>query len=91
MAAEILRLPGVEPFLTPDVAKKLALTPSQMGAFGRLDKTTQEALADLEKYWESPGRLELAQRRSMLLEVARQEALRLLTVEQRLQWECMAR
>ena len=50
---EILQLPGVEPFLKPEVAKKLELTPSQMGAFGRLNKTTQEALEDLEKYWES--------------------------------------
>ena len=72
---EILRLPGVEPFLNPEVAKKLELTPSQMGAFGRLNKTTQEALEDLEKYWESSGRLELAQRRNVLLEAARQEAL----------------
>jgi hypothetical protein len=88
---EVLRLPGVEPFLKPEVARKLDVTPSQAGAFGRLNKTTQEALEDLEKYWESVGRLELAQRRSMLLEAARQEALQLLTAQQRRQWEAMTR
>jgi len=91
VAYEILQLPGVEPFLKPEVAKKLALTPSQVGAFGRLDKTTQVALEDLEKYWESAGRLELARRRCMLLETALQEALRLLTDQQRQQWESMTR
>ena len=87
----ILRLPGVEPFLNPEVAKALELTPSQMGAFGRLNKTTQEALEDLEKYWESAGRLELARRRNVLLDAARQEALQLLTDQQRQQWEAMTR
>ena len=63
-APETLRLPGVEPFLNPLVAAKLALTPEQMGALGRLNKTIQGAVEDLEKYWESAGRLELARRRS---------------------------
>ena len=88
---EILRLPGVEPFLTPEVARKLELTPSQTGAFGRLNKTTREALEDLEKYWESAGPSELARRRNVLLEAARQEALELLTDQQRQQWEAMTR
>ena len=88
---EILRLPGVEPFLKLEVAKKLQLTPSQVGAFGRLNQTTQEALEDLEKYWESDGRLELAQRRNVLLKAARQEALQVLTDRQRQTWEAMTR
>jgi hypothetical protein len=58
---------------------------------GRLNKTIQGALEDLEKYWESAGRLELARRRGMLLEAARQEALQLLTDQQRQQWEAMTR
>ncbi len=86
---EILGLPGVEPLLTPKVAKKLALTPSQTGAFGRLNKTTREALQDLEKYWENTGPLELARRRNVLLDAARQEALELLTDQQRQQWDAM--
>ena len=90
-APEILRLPGVEPFLAPEVAAKLQLTPSQMGAFGRLNETTQEALEDLEKYWESGGRLELARRRGVILEAARDEALQLLTDQQRQQWEALTR
>jgi hypothetical protein len=90
-APEILRLPGVEPFLNPQVAAKLALTPSQTGALGRLNATIQGALQDLEKYWESVGRLELARRRNVLLDAARQEALQLLTDQQRQQWEAMTR
>ena len=88
---EIHQLPGVEPFLQAAVTEKLALTPSQMGALRRLDKTTQQALADLEKYWESSGRLELARRQNMLLEDARHEALQLLTDEQRQRWEALTR
>ncbi len=88
---EILRLPGIEPFLNVEVAKKLELTPSQMGIFGRLNQTTQEALEDLEKYWESDGRLELAERRNVLLKAAHQEALQVLTNRQRQTWDAMTR
>ncbi len=90
-APEMLRLPGVEPFLNSEVAKKLELTPLQMGTLRRLDKATQQALQDLEKYWESPGRLELARRRNVLLEAARHQALQSLTDHQRQQWEAMTR
>ena len=88
---EIRQLPGVEPFLQAVVAEKLALTPSQAGALKRLDKTTQQALEDLEKYWESSGRLELARRQNEVLEAARHEALQLLTDEQRQRWEALTR
>jgi hypothetical protein len=89
--AEVLRLPGVEPFLNEAVARKLELTPSQKGACQRLNDTTQAALADLEKYWESSGRLEIARRQIVLLQAARREALQLLTDEQLQQWEAMTR
>ncbi len=88
---ETLSVPGVEPFLNPLVAAKLALTPSQTGALKRLNKTIRAALQDLDKYWESVGRLELARRRGELLDAARQEALQLLTDEQRQKWEAMTR
>ncbi len=88
---ETLKLPGIEPFLRPEVIAKLELTPTQTDAIGRLDKTTREALQDLEKYWESVGRLELARRRDVVLEAAREEALQLLTDQQRRQWEAMTR
>jgi hypothetical protein len=90
-AIEILRLPGVGPFLNPDVAKLLELTPTQMGVFSRLDKTTQEALKDLEKYWQNGGRLESARRRDVLMDAAREEALQVLTERQRQKWDSMAR
>ncbi len=88
---EMLKLPGVEPFLRPEVIAKLELTPTQTDAIGRLDKTTSEALQDLEKYWESVGRLELARRRDVVLGAAREEAMQLLTDQQRQQWEAMTR
>ena len=88
---DLVRLPGVEPFVRPEVAKKLGLTPAQMGACQRLNRTTQDAVADLEKYWGSGGRLELAQKRNVLLDAARQEALELLTDPQRKLWNEMTR
>jgi hypothetical protein len=88
---ETLGLPGIEPFLKPEVAKKLELTPSQIDALGRLNKTTQQALQDLKKYWEIADQGELARRRDVLLGVAREEALELLTDRQRRQWEAMPR
>jgi len=91
LARVLSQLPGVEPFLAPEVAKKLKFTPSQTGAFGRLDKTTREALDDLEKDWGSSGQWELARRRNVLFETARQEALQLLTDQQREQWDAMTR
>jgi hypothetical protein len=91
ISSAILRLPGVESFLNPEVAKRLQLTQSQTEALGRLHKTTQEALEDLEKYWGSTSRLEFQGRRDVIQNAAQQEALRLLSDEQRRQWEAMSR
>jgi hypothetical protein len=91
VAREISRLPGVEPFLNPEVANLLELTASQMSALERLDKTTQGALQDLEQYWGGGSRLELTGRQDMLLNAARHEGLRLLTRKQRQQWEAISR
>jgi hypothetical protein len=88
-AAAILHLPGVEPFLNTDVANRLELTPSQTGAFARLNKATQEALEELAKYWESGSRSEFAGRRELLLNAALQEGLHLLSDKQRQQWDEM--
>ena len=91
LTAETLRLPGIEPFLAPAVARRLELTPAQEGIFEGLNSTTQGALEDLEKYWESDSRLELAQRRDAVLEAARQQALKVLTDKQRQEWEALTR
>jgi hypothetical protein len=88
--AELLRLPGTEPFLRPEVAKKLELTPDQKDACQRLNRIVQDAVEDLEKYWGGGGRLELAQKRSVLLDEARRQALLLLTEPQRKQWDELA-
>ena len=87
IAAELLAMPGAVPFAQPEVAKKLGLTPTQADAIQRLNKITLEAVNDLEKYWGSGDRWELAQKRTMLLEEARQHALQLLTSPQRERWD----
>jgi hypothetical protein len=87
----VSKLPGVEPFLQPEVVKKLDLTPAQTDACQRLNLTTQQAVEDLEKYWGSADRWELARKRDMLLLSARQEALELLTDPQRKLWDDMSR
>ena len=87
----LLGLPGVDPFLQPEVAKLLDLSPEQQDAMQRLHQITQMAVADLEKYWGDDDRLEVAQKRRALLDEARQQALQLLTDSQREQWLKMAR
>jgi hypothetical protein len=86
--AKSLRLPGVEPFLRPEVAKWLDLSPAQNEALQRTDQVTQIAMRDLEKYWGDSDRLE---KRSALLEEARQQALQVLTDPQRELWDEAAR
>jgi hypothetical protein len=88
---ELLRLPGVEPFLQPEVAKRLDLSPEQSDAIQRLQQITQMAVADLAKYWGDDRRLEVAQKQKALLDEARQQALQLLTEPQRELWITMAR
>ena len=86
--AKLLRLPGVEPFLQPEVAKWLDLSHAQKDALQRTDQVTQIAMRDLEKYWGDSDRLE---KRSALLEEARQQALQVLTDPQRELWDEAAR
>ncbi len=88
---ELSGLPGAAPFAQPEIVKKLDLTPSQTDAIRRLNKITLQAVNDLEKYWGSGDRWELAQKRSMLLSEARQQALQLLTDSQRRLWEEMTK
>ena len=89
--AKLLRLPGVEPFLRPEVAKWLDLSPAQRDALQRVDQVTEIAMRDLEKYWADNDRWEVARRRSELLDVARRQALQLLTDPQRELWDETAR
>lgn len=83
---KLLRLPGVQPFLRPEVANWLDLSPSQKEALQRLDQVTQIGMKDLEKYWSDNDRLEDAQKRNALLDEARQQALEVLTDQQRELW-----
>ncbi len=81
--SELLRLPGAESFVQPEVAKRLELTPNQTEACQRINRITQQAIEDLEKYWGGSGRWELARKRSVLQDEARHQALLLLTDAQR--------
>ena len=56
--AKLLRLPGVEPLLRPEVAKWLDLSPAQKEALQNTNQVTQIAMRDLEKYWGDSDRLE---------------------------------
>ena len=84
-------MPGVEPFFQPEVVKKLDLSAAQQEAIERLKQITQIGIADLEKYFGDDSRLEVAQKRSALLDEARQRALQLLTKQQQALWASMMR
>jgi hypothetical protein len=86
-ASELLAMPGAVPFAEPEVAKKLELTPIQMDSIRQLNKITVDAANDLEKYWGSGDRWELAHKRTMLLDESRRQALQMLTAPQRKLWE----
>ncbi len=88
---EFTGLPGAAPFAQPEIVKKLELTPSQTDAIRRLNKITLEGVNDLEKYWGSGDRWELAKKRTLLLGEARQQALQLLTDPQRKLWDEMTK
>lgn len=79
-------LPGVEPFLLPEVAACLNLTAEQRAALGRLGATTQQAMQQLDTYWKKDSPAARAKKREMILDAAHQEAMRLLTDQQRQQW-----
>ena len=80
------RQPGVEPFLRPEVAAALKLTDSQSAGFRRLAATTQQALTDIDRYWVGESESEHAAKRAMILDAARQQAVRMLTDEQLRKW-----
>ena len=87
LCAIVRNLPGAEPFLRPAVAKRLRLTPAQRTAVEQLHETTQQALHDFDAYWGGTGRPGGLEKRAMIEDTARREALRLLTAAQRQLWE----
>lgn len=83
----VQQLPGVEAFLLPKVADELKLTQEQLAALGRLNVATRQASRDFDQYWRNDSQAEHARKRAMILDTARQEALRLLTDQQRERWK----
>jgi hypothetical protein len=78
---------GIQPFLRPEVATALGLTPAQRSACRQLQETTQQALHEFDAYWGGEGKPGHAEKRAMIEDAARREFLRLLTDPQRQLWE----
>ena len=81
-----VRQSGVEPFLRPEVAAALKLTDVQLTGFRRLAETTRLALTDIDRFWVGESESEHAAKRAMVLDAARQQAVRMLTDEQSRKW-----
>jgi hypothetical protein len=80
---EQLHLQGARPFMVPEVARALGLTPQQIAAFKDTNRATELAVRDLNVFWQSDGPEQHARRLGMILDAARQQSLNLLTPDQR--------
>jgi hypothetical protein len=87
--AQIARRPGVEPFLRPEIVAALRLTDVQKIGFRHLDETAQQALKDVDQYWAGESDSVHAEKRAMILDAARRQAIRLLTAEQLRKWNAL--
>jgi len=92
-AAELLRqaaeLPGPAGLILPEVAEHLSLSEAQQRDIRSVVERTIDALVELNKRFQQDEQKRL-ENRQLLLEKARQEALRLLTDEQRNRWTSIA-
>ena len=90
LRAAIQHLAGPEAFLLPGIADQLKLTAQQQAGFRRLTETTRLALRELDRRWQSDVPADHADKRAMIVQAARQEAMALLTGEQRERWKKLA-
>lgn len=77
---------GPESLVVPEVARVLELTADQLTNLTQLIETTRNALAEIDRKRVEGSAEELAARRAMVVRVAREEALKLLTRQQRTKW-----
>ncbi len=84
-----VRLPGATAFTVPEVAHALDLTVEQQEAMRRIVAMTEDAFRVLDPQIQKAGRQAETEVGRKVLDAARQEALRILTPEQRRRWEAM--
>ncbi len=84
-----LRMPGATPLILPEVIEKLQLTPDQQSQIRDLTETTSKAMRNLDEKLRGQQRQSIKEQREKLLDQSRQEALKILSKEQRAQWDAM--
>ena len=85
--AQLLRLPGASPFLTPELVQRLHLTEAQQQRIAQIVEQTTQQLAELDERSYALSRQAQSQQAELLLQQARHQAEALLTDEQRKQLE----
>lgn len=81
------RLPGASAFTMPEVVQELQLTADQQKQIHQLIEATSQAIQALDRQLKGQQRQQISARRAELFGQARREALGILTVEQRAQWQ----
>jgi hypothetical protein len=84
-----IRLPGAAVFTVPEVAHALELTNDQQGEIRRIVAMTEDAFRVLDPEVRKAGRQAETEVGRKVLDAARQEALRILTPEQRRRWDAL--
>ena len=84
-----LRLPGATPLVLPEVVEKLQLTADQQSRIRDLADATSKAMRSLDTQLRGQQRRHITEQREELLKQAREEALKVLTKEQRAEWDAM--
>jgi hypothetical protein len=82
----VLSLPGPEPFAAPQVVQALELTAEQQTKLNAMIEATVGALRECDERWQSDSRHTHSKKRAIVMDAARQEALKILTERQREKW-----
>ena len=85
-ARAVLSLPGPEPFASPQVVQALELTAEQQSKLNAMIEATVAALRECDKRWQGESRHTNSKKRAIVMDAARQEALKILTEPQREKW-----
>jgi len=84
-----LRMPGAAALTMPEVVDRLRLTADQQSQMYDLTSATSKAIRHLDATLQGQPSPNVSKQREELLKQARQEALKVLTSEQRVQWDAM--
>jgi hypothetical protein len=83
----VRRLSGATSLALPQVVAELRLTADQQARIARVIETTSQAMRDIERELPGQQRQDISELRTQLQDHARQQALELLTSQQRARWE----